>query len=359
MHDISQAFKQKRGISSRRMMETKTILITGANGEIGHGLISHFAEHDGVRVVALDLNTLDDVTRSKCYKSYTGDILDNRFLDSLSTGHDFDVIYHLAALLSTRAERQPTIAHKVNVDGTLNLLEMAVTQSRLQGQVVKLIYPSSIAVYGLPDAGAKNKAGRVHEDQWTGPRTMYGINKLYCERLGRYYMNFYRQLDAQPMEGKVDFRCVRFPGLISAVTLPTGGTSDFAPEMLHQAAKGEAYNCFVRQDTRIPFMAMPDGVNALLKLESAQRANLSTQIYNVGSFSPSAAQLKERVMKAFPSAKIDFVPDLKRQAILDSWPADVDDSLARKDWGWKPEYDFEKAFQEYLVPGVLKLYKSK
>ncbi len=339
-------------------MGEKTILITGANGEIGHGLISHFAEHDGIKVVALDLNTLDEETRSKCYKTYTGDILDNRFLESLSTGHDFDVIYHLAALLSTRAERQPTIAHKVNVDGTMNLLEMAITQSRLQGKEVKLIYPSSIAVYGLPDAGAKGRAGKVGEDQWAEPRTMYGINKLYCERLGKYYMNFYRQLDAQPMEGKVDFRCVRFPGLISAVTLPTGGTSDFAPEMLHHAAKGETYNCFVREDTRIPFMAMPDGVSALLRLEAAPREKLSTQVYNVGSFSPSAAELKRYVLKAFPSASINFVPDLKRQAILDSWPADVDDSLARNDWGWKPEYDMARAFDEYLIPGVSKLYKK-
>ncbi len=340
-------------------METKTILITGANGEIGHGLISHFAEHDGMRVVALDLNTLDDATRAKCYKTYTGDILDNRFLDSLSTGHDFDVIYHLAALLSTRAERQPTIAHKVNVDGTLNLLEMAITQSRLQGKEVKLIYPSSIAVYGLPDAAAKMKAGRVNEDEWTDPRTMYGINKLYCERLGKYYMNYYRQLDAQPMGGTVDFRCVRFPGLISAVTLPTGGTSDFAPEMLHQAAKGEPYDCFVREDTTIPFMAMPDGVAALLSLEAAPKEKLSTQIYNVGSFSPSAGELKRRVMKAFPSAVVDFKPDLKRQAILDTWPADVDDTRARNDWGWKPEYNFERAFEEYLIPAVSKFYKVK
>ncbi|MFZ1081861.1 MAG: NAD-dependent epimerase/dehydratase family protein [Candidatus Kryptoniota bacterium] len=340
-------------------METKTILITGANGEIGHGLISHFAERENVRVVTLDLNTVDDATRARCYKTYTGDILDNRFLDSLSTGHDFDSIYHLAALLSTRAERQPTIAHKVNVDGTLNLLEMAITQSRLQGKEVTFIYPSSVAVYGLPDLPTKHKVGKIKEDEWTEPRTMYGINKLYSERLGRYYTNFYRQLDVQPMSGKVDFRCVRFPGLISALTLPTGGTSDFAPEMLHQAAKGQPYACFVREDTRIPFMAMPDAVEALLMLDAAPRQKLSRQIYNVGSFSPSAGELSRRVKKAFPFSVVDFKPDLKRQAILDTWPEDVDDLQARKDWDWKPEYDFEKAFEEYLVPAVTKFYKSK
>ncbi len=340
-------------------METKTILITGANGEIGHGLISHFAEHDGVKVVGVDLNPLDDATRSKCFKSFTGDILDKRFLDSLSTGFDFDSIYHLAALLSTRAERQPTLAHKVNVDGTLDLLEMTVTQSRLQGREIKFIYPSSIAVYGLPDIPTKHKVGKIKEGEWTEPRTMYGINKLYCEKLGRYYTHFYRQLDAEPMAGYVDFRGVRFPGLISALTLPTGGTSDFAPEMLHQAAKGEPYTCFVREDTTIPFMAMPDAITALLMLDAASREKLGREVYNVGSFSPSASELSNCVKKAFPSSVVNFKPDLKRQAILDTWPEDVDDSEARKDWGWKPAYDFERAFEEYLVPAVSRFYRSK
>ncbi len=340
-------------------METKTILITGANGEIGHGLISHFAEHDGVKVVGVDLNPLDNATRSKCFKSFTGDILDKRFLDSLSTGFDFDSIYHLAALLSTRAERQPTLAHKVNVDGTLDLLEMTVTQSRLQGREIKFIYPSSIAVYGLPDIPTKHKVGKIKEGEWTEPRTMYGINKLYCEKLGRYYTHFYRQLDAEPMAGYVDFRGVRFPGLISALTLPTGGTSDFAPEMLHQAAKGEPYTCFVREDTTIPFMAMPDAITALLMLDAASREKLGREVYNVGSFSPSASELSNCVKKAFPSSVVNFKPDLKRQAILDTWPEDVDDSEARKDWGWKPAYDFERAFEEYLVPAVSRFYRSK
>ena len=340
-------------------METKTILITGANGEIGHGLISHFAEHDGVKVVGVDLNPLDNATCSKCFKSFTGDILDKRFLDSLSTGFDFDSIYHLAALLSTRAERQPTLAHKVNVDGTLDLLEMTVTQSRLQGREIKFIYPSSIAVYGLPDIPTKHKVGKIKEGEWTEPRTMYGINKLYCEKLGRYYTHFYRQLDAEPMAGYVDFRGVRFPGLISALTLPTGGTSDFAPEMLHQAAKGEPYTCFVREDTTIPFMAMPDAITALLMLDAASREKLGREVYNVGSFSPSASELSNCVKKAFPSSVVNFKPDLKRQAILDTWPEDVDDSEARKDWGWKPAYDFERAFEEYLVPAVSRFYRSK
>jgi nucleoside-diphosphate-sugar epimerase len=333
-------------------MQNHTILITGANGEIGHGLIAHLSQQKGVRIVAIDLQPLEESLQRHCYRTYTGDILDSALLENLSTGHDFDTIYHLAALLSTRSERQPTLAHRVNVDGTLSLLEIAVTQSRQQGRVVKFIYPSSIAVYGLPDAATKAKAGRITESQWCEPRTMYGINKLYCEQLGRYYSLHYRQLDAETPNGLVDFRGLRFPGLISATTLPSGGTSDFAPEILHYAAQGKPYPCFAREDTKIPFMAMPDAITALLKLQDAPRERLRRQVYNVTSFSPSAKEVYDRVLASFPQAKISFVPDLKRQAILDSWPENTNDSDARKDWGWAPAYDMERAFSEYLIPAV-------
>ncbi|HEY6951211.1 MAG TPA: NAD-dependent epimerase/dehydratase family protein [Bacteroidota bacterium] len=337
-------------------MNKNTILITGANGEIGHGLIEHLANTDGVQIVAVDMNPIDKSIKSKCHKVIVGDILDSALLETLSTAHDFDTIYHLAALLSTRAERQPTLAHRVNVDGTLNLLEIAVTQSRQQGREIKFIYPSSIAVYGLPDLAAKHKAGKVKENEWCEPRTMYGINKLYTEQLGRYYTRYYRQLDAEQGKGAVDFRGVRFPGLISALTVPTGGTSDFAPEMLHHAAQNIPYNCFVREDARIPFMAMPDAIKALLNLQAASRDGLTRLVYNVGAFNPSAGEVYARIRKDFPQAKVSFNPDSKRQVIVDSWPEDVDDSAARKDWGFKPEYDLERAFAGYLIPAIRKRY---
>ena len=147
----------------------------------------------------------------------------------------------------------------------MNLLEFAQKQGESHGRPVVFLYPSSIAAYGLPDLETKAKAGRVREEEFNTPTTMYGCNKLYCELLGRYYARHYKQLAAEPLAGKVDFRGVRFPGLISAVTVPSGGTSDYAPEMIHAAAKGEPYACFVRPDTRIPFMAMPDGVEVLLQ----------------------------------------------------------------------------------------------
>jgi nucleoside-diphosphate-sugar epimerase len=271
---------------------------------------------------------------------------------------EFEVerVFHLAALLSTRSEFTPVTAHHVNVEGTLNLLEFAQHEGESHGRPVLFIYPSSIAAYGLPSLEAKMQAGPVTEDQFALPTTMYGCNKLYCEQLGHYYARHYKQLSADAI-GRVDFRCVRFPGLISAMTLPSGGTSDYAPEMIHAAAKGEPYDCFVRPDTQIPFMAMPDGVDALMSLAAAPRDRLTRSAYNLTAFNPSAAEIRDVVVAAFPDAAIGFDVDTKRQGIIDSWPAAVDDSAARRDWGFDPKHDFDRAFREYLIPTIRERYR--
>jgi nucleoside-diphosphate-sugar epimerase len=222
---------------------------------------------------------------------------------------------------------------------------------------VVFVYPSSIATYGLPDLETKTRAGRLREHEYQHPTTMYGCNKLYCEELGRYYARHYKQLSAD-LVPRVDFRSVRFPGLISANTLPAGGTSDYAPEMIHAAAKQEPYACFVRPDTTIPFMVMPDAANALHTLAATPRERLTRTAYNVGSFSRSAEEICDVVRAAFPNAQITYRIDRKRQGIVDSWPADVDDSAARADWGFAPAYDFERAFREYLIPTIGNYYRS-
>lgn len=339
-------------------MKIPTILITGANGEIGHGLIDNLARAGSVRLIALDVRPLDPALQARCYRTVVGDILDPALLEQLSAEHEISSIYHLAAVLSTKAERQPALGHRVNVDGTVQLLEMAAEEARRNGRDVTFVFPSSIAVYGLPDLERKRAAGRVRESEWCEPRTMYGVNKLYCEQLGRYYANYYRQLDQQPAAGRVDFRGLRFPGLISALTLPTGGTSDYAPELLHHAAQGLRYHCFVRRDTRIPFMAMPDAITALLRLAAAPREQLTRYVYNVGAFNPSAEELETLIRGSFPETQADFLPDARRQAIVDSWPADVDDSAARADWGWSPRYELNSAFDEYLIPAVRERYRA-
>ena len=209
----------------------------------------------------------------------------------------------------------------------------------------------------MPDLGTKAGAPPVNEDSFLNPITMYGCNKLYCEQLGDYYAHHYKQLSADPISGRVDFRAVRFPGLISAVTVPSGGTSDYAPEMIHAAAKGEPYECFVRPDTRIPFMAMPDGVAALLALAKAPRGAITRSAYNLGAFAPTADEVRTEVLRAFPSADVSYKVDEKRQGIVDSWPEDVDDGAARRDWGFAPKYDFTSAFREYLIPAIRERYR--
>lgn len=327
-------------------------LITGASGEIGHGLIERLTAASDAPVITLDLNPLPTELAAKVRHHYAGSILDSQLLDRIVAEFEVDRIFHLAALLSTRSEFAPALAHKVNVEGTLNMLEFAQKQGESHGRPVVFFYPSSIAAYGLPSLESKSAIGRIVEDLHNTPTTMYGANKLYCEHLGRYYSRHHKQLAAESAGAKVDFRCLRFPGLISAVTVPSGGTSDFAPEMIHAAAAGKPYACFVRPDTRIPFMAMPDAVDSIMKLMDAPREKLTRTVYNVGAFAPSASEVEALVKAAFPKAEITTKVDAKRQAILDTWPADVDDSAARRDWGHAPKFGLESAFRDYLLPAV-------
>ena len=337
------------------MMRKKAILITGASGEIGQALISSLSETSSLPILTLDLHPIPKDLLDVC-THISGDILDQKLLARLVTEFDFELIFHLAALLSTRSEFSPELAHQVNVDGTLALLQVAAEQSQRRGAPVTFIFPSSVAAYGMPDLGTKARDRSVKEGQWNNPTTMYGCNKLYCEHLGIYYSKYYQQLSAsRPV--MLDFRSLRFPGLISAYTVPSGGTTDYGPEMLHAAAQGKPYACFVREDSVLPFMAMPDAVTALLELASAPAESLHHSVYNVTSFSLSAADFRDQVARAFPDTRITFEPDLKRQGIVDSWPAELDDQAARRDWGWSPAYDLHRAFNEYLVPNIHKRYQ--
>jgi nucleoside-diphosphate-sugar epimerase len=338
-------------------MRKKVIFITGAAGEVGQALVKRLSQDGNNHLLTYDLHPLPDEL-SGFSTHIVGDILDTRQLTRIVSQYEIDAIYHMAALLSTRGEFTPDMAHRVNVDGTLMLLQLASDQSEWRRQSVQFIFPSSIAVYGMPEmAQSKGFFQRVREWEWTQPRTMYGCNKLYCELLGNYYSHHFRQLAAeQPV--MVDFRALRFPGLISAFTLPSGGTSDYGPEMIHAAAQGEPYPCFVREDTKIPFMAMPDAVESLLQLAAAPVDKLTRTVYNVRGFSVTAGEIRERVLAAFPGAEISTRVDAKRQAIVDSWPADLDDSAARVDWGWQPGYDTDRAFDDYLIPNITQRYRD-
>ncbi|MEI6289754.1 MAG: NAD-dependent epimerase/dehydratase family protein [Chloroflexota bacterium] len=338
-------------------MSEKVVLVTGACGEIGQALIQYLAGHGNYRVVTADLAPLPEAIRTQSSEHLQGDLVNRikQFYD-----YDFDIIYHLAASLSSKAEVATEEAHRINVEGTMQLLMMAAYRSEKYKKPVKFIFPSSIAAYGFPNLAAKQAAGVVKEDEYNTPHTMYGCNKLYCEKLGMYYSRYFGQRhldDAPPV--MLDFRAIRFPGLISAFTLPSGGTSDYGPEILHAAAQGKPYACFVREDTKISFMAMPDAIKSLIDLTRVPRENLSHVVYNIAAFSLTAGEFKKRAMNAFPGSQITFEPNPRRQGIVDSWPEDVDDTLARTDWGWKPEFDTDRFFDEYFLPEIRKRYAGK
>ena len=339
-------------------MRKSAILITGANGEMGHGLIAALHQNNNVNIVALDLNPLDDSISALANEDLMGNILDQSLIEQLNGEYEFDTIYHLAAILSTRAEFSPQSAHEVNVGGTLNLLNLALEQGRSQGRSVKFFFPSSIAVYGFSGLDEKNNSGAIREDSFRNPTTMYGCNKLYCEHLGNYYTNNYQRLGAEMHQSYIDFRSIRFPGIISSKTIPTGGTSDYIPEMLHAAAKGVAYKCFVRENTQIPFMTMPDAILAITHLMSAPKDNISRTVYNIRSFAPTAEEFRQKVLEYYPEAQIDYEISEKRQKMVDSWPADTDDSMAKNDWNWIPAFNLDLGMKDYLIPDLQQMYKN-
>lgn len=335
-------------------MTMKRALITGACGEIGQALAQELAKKGGYRVVTSDIAPLPDSIKGLTAEHVQGDLV---YKVKVFYDYDFDVIFHLAASLSSKAEIATEEAHRINVEGTMQLLMLAAYRSEKYGKPVKFLFPSSIAAYGMPNLDAKKSAGAVKEEDWVSPHTMYGCNKLYCEKLGIYYGKYFGQkhLDEKPPV-MLDFRALRFPGLISAFTLPSGGTSDYGPEMLHAAAQGKNYACFVRPDTKISFMAMPDAIKSLMTLMDAPREKLTANVYNVAAFAITAEDFRQRALKAFANVKVTFEPNPRRQGIVDSWPEDVDDSRARKDWNWKPDYDVDRFFEEYFLPEIRRRY---
>lgn len=350
----------------------RRILVTGAAGELGvsllRAILGNSAEvFKGTELVAaLDRDAAK--IRQHDFKAQINskpnilphleiidaDVADYSQLAALFEKHRFTCVFHLAAILSTGGERDPLRAHEVNVNGSFNLLKLAQAQSQISFLPVCFIFPSTIAVYGIPSAQEKQTIARVKEEQFLKPITMYGLNKLYVEGLGEYLSQ--KRLLMQNEVIPIDFRAVRFPGLLGADSVPTGGTSDYGPLMLHCAAQGKPFSCFVQPDSRLPFMAMPDAVECLIKLASTDVSKLSRRVYNVGSFSVSAEEIRAITLRAFPNARIDYQIDSGRAKIVESWPGDVDDSTARHDWGWNPQYSLQQTFFDYLVPGVIARY---
>lgn len=305
------------------------ILVTGATGQIGSELTLALREiHGGTNVIAAGHKRPPNERLSETGPFITLDVTDRKQLESVVCEHKITEIYHLAAILSATGEQNPDLAWRVNMEGLYNVLEVAKNFG-----VKKIFWPSSIAVFG-----PKTPKENVPQDTILSPTTMYGITKVAGELLCEYYHRRYG----------LDVRGLRFPGIISSETPPGGGTTDYAVEIFYAAVRGEPYTCFVRPDTVLPMMYMPDCLKATLMLMNADPSRLRFRIYNVTGMSFSAAELAEEIKKHVPNFRVEYKPDF-RQAIADSWPRTIDDSAAREDWGWQPDYDLPKMVEAMLT----------
>jgi nucleoside-diphosphate-sugar epimerase len=298
----------------------KRILVTGATGQIGSELTVELRKkYGGDNVVAAGhiRKPSEKMLESGPFESV--DTSDKENVEKIVKKYDIDAIYHLAAILSATGEENPQLAWRVNMDGLYNVLEVA-----RECKLVRVFWPSSIAVFG---PGAPRV--KTPQDTVLIPRTVYGVTKVAGELLCNYYS----------VRFGLDVRSVRYPGIISSETLPSGGTTDYAVEIFYDAIKKKRYTCFVREDTVLPMMYMPDCINAAINLMEADGSRIGCRTsYNVGAISFSAGELAAEIKKHIPEFKCEYKPDF-RQKIADSWPMSVDDSVARREWGWKPTYD--------------------
>jgi nucleoside-diphosphate-sugar epimerase len=308
------------------------ILVTGSSGQIGSELVGILRQRYGrENVVADDMRAAPG---GESGPTASVDVTDRDALGGLVSETQADTIYHLAAILSAVGEKNPDLAWRVNMQGLKNVLDAA-----RDGGVSKVFWPSSIAVFG-PDA----QKVMTPQSAPTNPMTIYGVSKVAGELLCNYYHSKYG----------LDVRSVRYPGLISGKTKPGGGTTDYAVEMFFAAAETGRYECFLREDTRLPMMYMPDALRATLELMDADLSKVNRYSgYNLAAMSFTPGELAAEIRKAVPGFECEFAPDY-RQRVADGWPESIDDSEARREWGWKPVYDLQATAADMLrlVEGV-------
>jgi len=312
---------------SRKTM--KRILVTGATGQIGSELSIELRKkygEDNVVAAGHKRKPSEKLLESGPFEYV--DTTNRESIVKIVKKYDIDTIYHLAAVLSAVGEENPQLAWRVNMDGLYNVLEVAREYA-----LARVFWPSSIAVFG-PEAPRV----KTPQDAVLTPRTMYGVTKVAGELLCNYYF----------IRFGLDVRSVRYPGIISSETPPGGGTTDFAVEIFYEAIKKKRYTCFVREDTVLPMMYMPDCIKAAINLMEADPSRVKCRTsYNVAAISFSAGELTAEIKKHIPEFRCEYKPDF-RQKIADSWPMSIDDSLAREEWGWDPTYDLASMTRDMI-----------
>lgn len=309
--------------------EIRKVMVTGALGQIGSELTAALRARFGVEnVIATDCRPQPPERLVDCGLFHSADVMDIDALERVIRQHDIDTIFHLAAILSATGERNPQLCWQVNMEGTLNILELG-----LRHEMARIIIPSSIAVWGK-GVPLEN----TPQETVLKPSTMYGVTKVCGELLGDYYVKHFG----------LDVRGLRYPGIISHETPPGGGTTDYAVAIFYDAVAKGKYTCFVRKDTVLPMMYMPDAIRATIQLAEADFSRLRHHSdFNLAAMSFSAGELACCIKKYLPHFEVSYEPDY-HQAIADSWPRSIDDSAAREEWGWKPEWDLDSMTQEML-----------
>ncbi|AFZ37727.1 L-threonine 3-dehydrogenase [Stanieria cyanosphaera PCC 7437] len=316
----------------------KTILVTGATGQIGSDLVKELSKQDKNTQIIASSRQANSNLENESLVYQVLDVTDSQRLQEIIKWYGVDTIYHLAGILSAKGERDRELCWNVNINGLKNILEAARTYH------LKVFSPSSIAVFGTNTPKFKTPQITIKE-----PSTIYGITKVTGELLCQYYAHQFG----------VDVRSLRLPGIISYNTPPGGGTTDFAVEIFYRAMTQGSYTCFVRPETRLPMMYMLDAIKAILELMQAKSTAIKIRSsYNITAVSFSAAELVAEIQKHLPDFTCDYQPDF-RQAIADSWPSVIDDSQARIDWGWQHSYDLPAIVADMLGHLSLKLGKVK
>jgi nucleoside-diphosphate-sugar epimerase len=299
---------------------SKRILVTGSTGQIGSELTIELRKKYGKEnVVAAGHKRAPNEALMKSGPYVVVDTSDRKQLTELVEKQDIDTIYHLASILSAAGEKNPQLAWDVNMRGLYNVLEIA-----REHELAEVFWPSSIAVFG-PETPRDN----TPQNTIMIPATVYGVSKVAGELMCNYYFARFG----------VDARSLRYPGIISSETPPGGGTTDYAVEIFYEAIQNKRYTCFLREDTVLPMMYMPDCIKATIDLMEADSAKIRCRTsYNLTAMSFSAGELVAEIKKHMPQFVCEYKPDF-RQKIADSWPRSIDDSVARNEWGWKPDYN--------------------